>query len=141
MVRSPSVADDITQAAWVVAIEGIYKLEHPRMFLAWMRRIVLNKTYRYYNKQQLLYYFGLDTPVVMDETATPPDIHVEFGELNRQLNELPPNMRLIYILRHVEQLTVADIADRCGISGSTVKRRLKKADKKLSIARRDPPRW
>lgn len=76
----------------------------------------------------------------------PPDVGVRGSQEARLalrrlyaiLDTLSPELRVIFVLRHVEQLEVAELAEVVGRSPATVKRRLQKArELVLARARRD----
>ena len=52
--------------------------------------------------------------------------------------QLPPRLRIPWLLRHLEGMQLEEIAESCGVSLATVKRRLSRAHRKFSsLAARD----
>jgi RNA polymerase sigma-70 factor (ECF subfamily) len=55
------------------------------------------------------------------------------------LDALPPDERLAFVLRFVDGMKLREVARICGVSLSTVKRTLLRAEKRfLAVTRRDP---
>ena len=58
---------------------------------------------------------------------------------NRALEQLDPGSRVLFVLRHVEELELSEIALAEGVSLATLKRRLARAERRFeAIAERDP---
>jgi len=52
---------------------------------------------------------------------------------------LPPDERLAFILRFVDGMKLREVAKICGVSLSTIKRTLSRAERRfLAVTRRDP---
>jgi RNA polymerase sigma-70 factor (ECF subfamily) len=67
---------------------------------------------------------------VMDRSATPEvDLRNKeiSGVLHREIGRLPPLLRHVLVLRDVDELSTAEVANRLGMTASAVKSRLLRA--------------
>ena len=65
--------------------------------------------------------------------GAPPDVLVELNAVYRTVAKLDPNLRTALILRRVEGLSVAAVAEQLGRSLSTTKRWLASAESQLAL--------
>src|SRR5690606_17297886 len=107
---------------------------------AWLASIVVNTVSKRLRRRRLLERLGIRSsepcdpdqvisPVAPAETAT------ELKVVYRLLERLPTEQRVALVLRRVEGLEIAQIAEHMGISVSTVKRRLTAAEARLERVR------
>jgi RNA polymerase sigma-70 factor (ECF subfamily) len=61
------------------------------------------------------------------------------ARLYRVLGGLPPDERIVFALRFIDEMELAEIADACGVSRTTVKRRVRKAEERFAVAARQDP--
>jgi RNA polymerase sigma-70 factor (ECF subfamily) len=65
--------------------------------------------------------------------------HEPVWRLQAILEQLGPQPRLVFVLRYVRQLELTDVAAALGLSLSTVKRQLKRANRQVyALAKSDP---
>ena len=62
------------------------------------------------------------------EPASTPEHRDLVSDVYRVLDELPVELRAAWVLRHIQEETVQGVADLCGWSLSTAKRRLQAAE-------------
>ena len=78
----------------------------------------------------MLRLLGLDrttpdaTLEAIADTGLGADARVELAEIDRVLGDLPADLRIAWVLRHVEGHTVRDVSRLAGCSLATAKRRL-----------------
>ena len=135
-----SEVDDIVQDVFSVAFERLGTLQNPQAFAAWLGSIVVNTVSKRLRRRRLLERLGIRSsepcdpdqvisPVAPAETAT------ELKVVYRFLERLPTEQRVALVLRRVEGMEIAQIAEHMGISVSTVKRRLTAAEARLERVR------
>ncbi len=136
-------ADDLVQDAFVTAYSRLDTLREPEAFGSWLGSIVVRTASKRLRRHRLRVRFGLarSEPVDMDliiSSAAPPDTAVLLQQVYGVLDRLRPDERVAFLLRRVEGLTVAEIAERMDLSLSTVKRRLGAAEGRFEreVARR-----
>lgn len=130
-------AADVAQDAFMSIITGgsANDIEQPRPFLATVARRLAAHRYR----RQLLETSYLEALAALPE-ATAPSAEVQLlalealEEVDRALSGLPPQVREAFLLAHLEELSYADIAARLGVSTSSVKQYLSRANRQCLFA-------
>lgn len=102
------------------AYKGIRKLREPQYFGTWITRILLN-----YCMDELKHRSRTHTNDEFIEQAT--TFNVDFINVRMQIDRLEPQLKQLVILKYLEDLTTAQIAELLGIPDSTIKTRLTKA--------------
>jgi RNA polymerase sigma-70 factor (ECF subfamily) len=137
----PDAAADATQDAFISAFKAMRKFRGGS-FKAWILRIVTNACYDQLRVKQRRPTESMDDlPVEQDhirymhDPAERPEEYVERQELNqaiqRGIETLPPDQRIIVVLSDVQGLSYKEIADVTGVSLGTVKSRLSRGRAKL----------
>lgn len=109
-------AEDLTQTAFVKLYRHWRRVE-PESVDAYTRRILVN-TYLSHRRDGRRETTTAQPP---DAAAPPgPDVH-DRVDLARALADLPPRQRAMVVLRHLEDLSIAEVADLIGIAEGTVK--------------------
>jgi RNA polymerase sigma-70 factor (ECF subfamily) len=130
-------AEDVVQDAFVAAFAELPRLSDRSRFAAWLMRIALHQTQRRFRRRRLLARLGLDRgsdDARLEQVADPalsPEQRLQIRRLDQALGQLPAKLRLAWMLRHVEGCELSEIADQCGCSLATVKRRIARADARL----------
>ncbi len=133
--------DDLVQDSFLYAFERLDRLSNPQAFQAWLSSIVVRTAGKRLRRRRLQTRLGLRAshPIEVDDvigSSAPPDIAAELRSVYALLEKLPIEERIALVLRRVERLEVPEIAERMGISVSTVKRRLNAAEARLERARK-----
>ena len=117
-------ADDITQEVFVKVHSALKNFRKESTFFTWIYRITVNITLNFLRTKKTKQLLRLDTEEsetqeIRDENDTP-DIHLERKELKttieRAIQTLPPKQRLVFTLRHYEELTYEEIAEQLHLS-------------------------
>lgn len=117
-----NAADDAAQEALIAIVRHLPSLRSPKALRAWARRIAVREALR-------LAQHGKTMPIdpsELDVSTSVPDGATE-TDVRAVLESLPPHQRAVLVLRHLEQLTEAEMADALGIEHGTVKSRLHRA--------------
>lgn len=131
--------DDLVQDAFVAAFTRLDSLQAPEAFSTWLGSIVVRLASKRLRRRGLMARLGLyrgeefDFDPVSGNSA-PTDIAVELREMYALLDRLKPDERVALVLRRVDGLGVAEIAEQMELSMSTVKRRLRVAEERLDRA-------
>lgn len=126
-------AEDIAQDALVAAYrdwERICRLEAPE---AWVRRIVLNRATSAY-RRRLAELKALGRLAGRGETGLFPEVTGEIDRMWAEVRRLPRRQVQVIALRHVDRLTLDEIAEVLGCSKATVNTHLRRA--RATLARR-----
>ena len=127
---------DLMQDTFIDAFTGLPKFENRSTFKTWIIKIMLNNCYK---KQQKWSSKNIITTEI-NENATPMFSNTQHTDtsktvMNRELNfvienslqQIPMDYRLVFTLREVNGLNVAETADTLNISQANVKVRLNRA--------------
>lgn len=130
LLRSRDAAADLLQDTFVRAFETLPTLRDPERLLAWLRTIAVRKAQRRFRRQRLMRLLGIgpapgDLPL---EELAPRDgdqeARAQLARVDAVLRVLPHRALVVWTLRLVEQQSLPEIAEVCGISLATVKRDL-----------------
>ncbi len=137
LLRSVDVSEDVTQDTFVLAFTKIGSLRDPAAFRGWLAAIAVHLVHRRLARQRLLQFFGLDRSLddaPLDDLARE-DLSVEarseLAVLDFVLRQLPPRVRVAWMLRYVEDEPLASVAQACRCSLATTKRWIATADARI----------
>lgn len=119
--------DDLVQDVFLDAVRGIDRLRDPGAAKAWLATLTVRKARRVLRKRRMMRFLGMDEGAdygeIVDETASSSQ-RVMIADLYRMLDTLPTEERLAWTLRHLEGEQLDRVAELCGCSLATVKRRI-----------------
>jgi RNA polymerase sigma-70 factor (ECF subfamily) len=131
-LRNDGEAEEALQEAYLAAYRGIGRFRGDSTLATWLSRMVLNeclgrlrKSARRQNVIPIVTSVEMDG-VHADEHARPEKVlaRAELRALiERKVDELPADFRLVFVLRSVEDLSVEETADSLGIEQATVRSR------------------
>jgi RNA polymerase sigma-70 factor (ECF subfamily) len=127
--QDPELADLLNEV-FVQVFKDLHKLSDPSALKAWMTSIavfVARGRIRKRKRQRWLYFVS---PQEMPEPATSgpdPETMEAVRDTYRILDRLDSDERIVFALRFIDGMELREVAAACGVSLSTVKRRLKRA--------------
>lgn len=130
-------ARDVAQEAYLRAYRGLKRFRGDAQFTTWMYRITANCAATQLGRRSRHRHEVLDdtVPVPDPRTDHDPQLRADASDLRvrltRALEELPPRLRAVVILRDVYDLSHESIAAELGISETAAKVRLHRARNKL----------
>jgi len=131
-------ARDVVQEAYLRAYRGLKRFRGDAQFSTWLYRITANCAANQLRKRARHRHDELDDdhdPVVDRRLDHDPEVMAEASDLRSRvasaLDELPPRLRAVVILRDVYDLPHESIAAELGISESAAKVRLHRARARL----------
>ncbi|WP_244817240.1 RNA polymerase sigma factor [Caballeronia sp. Lep1P3] len=134
-LRDDSDAEDALQAAYLCAYRSMNRFRGDSTLLTWLSRLVLNECFarlRTQKRRQNVIPMVNGIDVLDDEVCIAfdtdaPDRGAERAELRslleRKLDELPASLRMVFVMRSVEEMTVEETAQSLGIPEATVRSR------------------
>ena len=130
------IAADVTQDIFLKMYNNLEKFKEEKNFTAWLFTIARNYCIDYWrkNKKYLLNSQELDEKVSLP-SPTPEDNVVresEIRELRKKITQLEPELRVMLILRDIQDLSYQEIAGKFSIPEGTVKSRINRARLKLA---------
>ncbi|HZJ55322.1 MAG TPA: RNA polymerase sigma factor, partial [Myxococcaceae bacterium] len=138
LVPDEDEVEDLMQQAYLLAFTRLGQFAHGARFSSWLLRIGLNEALQRLRRDRR---WPRAAPEVLEEE---PSMHAtpEQGLARAQLNhlleqlvdELPESHRSVLVLREVQQLSTAEVAEALGLSADNVKQRLSRAKAMLRDA-------
>ncbi|MGB3811239.1 MAG: RNA polymerase sigma factor [Parvibaculum sp.] len=141
ILRNETEAEDAVQESWLRAFTHLERLQDPARLGSWLARIAANEALDRLRRR------GPPVPQNFDEAneresapgANPPfptpDAEKRRSEaralIERAVDGLPENFRIVFVLRSIEELSVEETARVLDIPADTVKTRLHRANKLL----------
>jgi RNA polymerase sigma-70 factor (ECF subfamily) len=126
--------DDVVQESFVQALRGLDGLSDREAFSGWLCSIVVGTAHKALRRRRLLQRLGLRRTLPLDPErvvarVAPPEIAAELRAIYCVVDSMPPSLRIVFILRRVEERALPEIASLVGVSLATVKRRLTAAER------------
>ena len=138
-VQSPDEAEDVAQEAFVAAYDKRLSFKRGEPFRPWLYRIAVNRCLDRLRAQSRRPAFLEITsvPELIGEGGDPLEaLLTEEGEqrLSAAVFALPPKLRAVFLLRHIDDLSYDEIAAAVGVPLGTVKTHLFRARALLRAA-------
>jgi RNA polymerase sigma-70 factor (ECF subfamily) len=130
-------ADDVAQEAWIAVVRALPRLREPDRFAPWLftivRRAALNRLRgQYADRHELVGDLERgDVDRSGPATRDPLDGLADRAEMVGRLAGLPLLEREVLVLHYLEDLSVQDCAQVCGVPVGTIKSRLNRARRLL----------
>ena len=139
ITRSPDLAEDAVQDALLSAWNKRGQFESSARLDTWIHRIAINAALQLLRKARPERYEALETEVV-DDTRVPDSI-ISDGEMEASLAEALTQLteveRVCFVLKHLEQWRLKEIADELDTNVGVVKQALFRGVKKLRVSMAD----
>ncbi len=144
MMGNEADAEDVLQETFLNAFRSIDRFEERSSLSTWLYRIASNAALMRLRRKEPE-QISVDEPLERDDGDFVPRQFFDFcclpeedllrdeavAEMNRAVEELPPTLRSVFILRDIEGLSTDETAKALGLSVSAVKSRLMRARLKL----------
>jgi RNA polymerase sigma-70 factor (ECF subfamily) len=137
ILRSDDEAEDVMQHAYVRAFEHLGDYEGRSRFSTWLTRIAIYEAFARLRRRERLALLedSADGGAAMVDDRASPEERVGDAELRviteAAIDDLPEDFRVVFVLRAVEQMSVADVAASLEIPEDTVKTRYFRARQRL----------
>ena len=146
LVRNAAEADALTQDVFVKAWRAVGDFKGEAAFETWLNRIAVNAVRDSVRRRKPVVSFadlaaaeeveGTDLPRAAEPTdGTSPERDAQSRQIRRRIGEaleaLSPRQRAIFVMKHYEERSIAEIGAATGIDYGTVKSHLFRAARKL----------
>jgi RNA polymerase sigma-70 factor, ECF subfamily len=137
--RDPDLAETLTQDCLLKAHRNWARFRGEASPLTWLMRIAINVQKDHWRNRRIQFWRATRTNSVdVDEAsdwlpssgASPEQqllMREQVKQIWRVVDELSPRQKSVFLLRHVEELEIAEIAAATGLSEGTVKAHLSRA--------------
>jgi RNA polymerase sigma-70 factor, ECF subfamily len=140
MLGNRADAQDVVQDTFVEAFRDVEKLRAHAALRPWLLRISVHQAHRRFRRRKFLRRLGLDRSIddapldkLLHEDASP-ELRGELRSIEGALRNVATTERLAWILRYVDGHSLEEVADACGCSLATVKRRLARSQALVQAA-------
>ncbi|MGH8500329.1 MAG: RNA polymerase sigma factor [Methylococcales bacterium] len=138
-------AEDLSQDVWLKAYRAIGSFRGESGFYTWLRQITIN-TFLNHKRGMTMMFAGNKQVIRLGELVSleelglaepardaEEELHQQMlvGKVMESLNELTPQQRLIFLLKHCEGMTYEEISHASAVSAGTIKKALFRAVRKL----------
>jgi RNA polymerase sigma-70 factor (ECF subfamily) len=140
----PELAD-IVQDVFLDTLASIHKLENPQALRPWLSRITTARARKVLRSRSRRAWLRLFSDSNEETRWEPPAVNVDQDVLRALravyavLQRLPADERIAFSLRFVDGMQLTEVADACGVSLATVKRRLARAEQRFLAAAHERP--
>jgi len=148
IVRDDSEAEDVVQEAYVSAFSKLASFRGDSSLATWLTRIALNEALgRVRSRRPTIELAALDSagdckaqiiPIPLLTANSDPEQSLAQREIRclieRAIDDLPEPFRIVFVMREIEDMSVAETADFLGLRAATVKTRLHRARRLLRKA-------
>ena len=138
MLGSADAAEDAVQDAFVRAYDQLAQCKEPDKFVGWFFLILRNRCFAERRRDRTSTSLKAAEGVAAEDRT---DGGAETAERRRALQlalfVLTPDQREVFVLKHVEELSYGEIAERLSTSVASLKMRMHRAYDKLREQLRD----
>lgn len=143
MISNDREAEELMQIAYIKAFENLDKFEHKSAFSTWLTRILINECLLHIKKRKrslLMNDEKMENEIRQHSTemVRTPLMSVLNSEMKRILEEaickLPEKYKTVFVMRELENMSVAETQECLNLSEANVKVRLNRAKELLRIS-------
>jgi RNA polymerase sigma-70 factor (ECF subfamily) len=152
LLRDPSEADCVAQDVFVKAFRALAEFKGEAAFETWVTRIAINTVRDRIRRRRPVVSFselrdlddddGPEIPPALDPAdGTSPERDLLSGDIRRRIADalvtLSPRQRAIFVMKHYEEKSIAEIVESTGLDEGTIKSHLFRAARKLRVCLED----
>ncbi len=126
LLGDSSEVEDVVQETFTDASAHLHQLREPAGFKGWLVAICVRRVHKRLARRRRWRWF-VSEAVHFEPTVTDPDARAQVLALYQALEAVAPDERVPWVLHHVEGETLPVVAEQCGVSLATVKRRIARA--------------
>ena len=126
-----AIADDATQAAWLVAWKKLAKVHGPDQLRPWLMSVAVNETKKLMSKRRRRAEIEVAADASGESGGIDPATGVAAVDLRSALSRLDPDDAALLAMRYVAGFDSNELAAATGISPSGTRSRIERALKRL----------
>jgi RNA polymerase sigma-70 factor, ECF subfamily len=128
---------DLVHDTFVQALASLEHLRDPGALRGWMQSIAAHTAYRTIRSRRVRRWLRFWEPEQIPDVPVDdvdPAVREAYRRTYQALDRLPAEERVAFVLRHIEGMDLGQLAETCGVSLSTIKRRLTRAEARFRRA-------
>ena len=136
MTRNSEDALDLAQEIFIRVYKSLPFFKGDSSFSTWLYSIASNACIDFTRKESKKKHDPVDEAFKLPDIITPESEHEKKQlreDIANAISSLPPNLREVIVLREINGLSYAEIADALDIETGTVKSRISRARERLCI--------
>ena len=150
LLRDPAEAECVAQESFLKAYQGLANFRWGSTFQTWIMRIAINGCRDRLKRKRLVVYFHQTAPSEPDGedpeervfSADPsPERLLHAKQIRARIREaigdLSPRQQIVFVLKHMEEKSIPEIAELLRLDSGTVKSHLFRAANKVREKLRD----
>jgi RNA polymerase sigma-70 factor (ECF subfamily) len=129
-----SDVDDLVQDVFLAALGQRHQLRDPGAIKGWLATVAVRTARRRLRMRRVRAFVGFDdagSALELRDQRLSPEGEALLGRVYEALDTLPVDDRIAWTLRHIEGEQLAQVAEKCGCSLATAKRRIDAAHTRL----------
>lgn len=111
---TPSLAEDLTAETFLAAVDAVRRGRQPELSTAWVVGVARHKLVDHWRRQERERRTLRLTRPLEEPSDDPWEAHLDAMLAHETLQRLAPQHRAALVLRYVDGLPVADVADHLG---------------------------
>jgi RNA polymerase sigma-70 factor (ECF subfamily) len=131
IARDRAVAEEATQAAWLIAWKKIGDVRDEASLRPWLMSVAANEVKRVLRKRRRRAEVEIATDVSGEPGGVDPATGIDAMDLSSALRRLDPDDRALLAMRYVAGFDSNELATALGISPSGTRNRLERLRKRL----------
>ena len=120
------IAEDATQAAWVIAWKRLRDVREPSHLRPWLMRVAANEAKKLLRKRRTRARFEITTDASQEPGGRDPATGVSGMDVREAISRLQPDDRALLALRYVAGFDSNDLAIATGKKPAAIRQRLKR---------------
>ncbi len=145
---------DLLHDTFVQALRSVSSVRDGSRLRPWLASVAVHTARGRIRRRTRLSWLGYRAPEQLPVLPSPqadPEVLEALRTTYEVLDKLSTDLRIPFALRFIDQMELTEVAEACGVSLATIKRRLARAEKRfVTLARHEPalapwlehhPRW
>lgn len=123
----PHEVDDLVQEVFLAAHSGLRRRDNDNEIKGWLARVTVRLAKRRLRALRIRGFFGVGDHPAFDRLAdgnASPEQRATLSSIYKVLETQPVANRIAWLLRNVDDHPLAEVAELCGCSLATAKRRI-----------------
>lgn len=126
---------DIVQQVFVRVLGRAHTLREPDKLRPWIHAIAVNTVYAELRRRRLRRLFGVRSSSFPEHSDLVREVEARDFVLRARalIERMPPPERIVFVLHYAEERPLHEVAELCGFSLATARRRLAAADRRFRV--------